>query len=240
MQSLSIDLDLVCRLGGDWIGAAMVANVAAQMQAQGTQWVVLTQDQWDALCIPRHIRQRRMKALLEAGELLAEKVKAPGGGLRVSYSVPKAAASTQAPDPPPLPEPMELVAPAPKPKKPKAQAVDQGFEAFWSAYQKKVDRRRAERAYKAALKHAHPDTILKAATAWGAAYDDRTYQPHPTTWLNGHRWNDPPPARKPTPARRPVGQPASTVADLEDRASRYCAAATASPNQRPADTKPNG
>ena len=70
-----------------------------------------------------------------------------------------------------------------------------GFEAFYSAYPRKVGRAAAERAW-AKLK---PDDALQAqmlaalrqqdaSDAW--AREGGQFIPHPSTWLNGRRWND--------------------------------------------------
>lgn len=70
-----------------------------------------------------------------------------------------------------------------------------GFEAFYSAYPRKVGRAAAERAW-AKLK---PDEALQAqmlaalrqqdaSDAW--AREGGQFIPHPSTWLNGRRWQD--------------------------------------------------
>lgn len=70
-----------------------------------------------------------------------------------------------------------------------------GFEEFWQAYPRKTDRKKAESAW-AKIK---PDeqtqkTMLNTIAAWSQKWlAEPQFTPHPTTWLNGERWNDAPP-----------------------------------------------
>ena len=69
------------------------------------------------------------------------------------------------------------------------------FEQFYSKYPKKVGRKRAEASW-SKLNGTTPPideliTILEkhiASKAW--MKDNGEYIPHPTTWLNGHHWED--------------------------------------------------
>ncbi len=73
------------------------------------------------------------------------------------------------------------------------------FEAWWKVYPRRVGKRKAFTAWKAALKNVGgngeaPTTLLKitrqfAASAAGNAGD---FVPHPTTWLNQGRYEDNP------------------------------------------------
>lgn len=94
----------------------------------------------------------------------------------------------------------------PKPDQKKQQPTDpyaaRGFAEFWNAYPRKVAKRAAATAYKAALKRAgSPEPIVKGAITYR---DDpgRTdaYTKHPATWLNGDCWLD---ERAQGPARPP-------------------------------------
>ena len=76
------------------------------------------------------------------------------------------------------------------------QAVDWGlFERFWSAYPRKQNKERARRAWK----KLNPDVELcrimsaalerdKQSDQWRR--DGGEYIPHPSSWLNGRRWED--------------------------------------------------
>lgn len=90
---------------------------------------------------------------------------------------------------------------AAKPAKPgvKPSILREWFEAFWVAYPRKRDKRRAQEFW---VKKVKPDAALYrqimdavAAQSDGcqlavAHPDDLTYIPYPATWLNGRRWED--------------------------------------------------
>lgn len=110
--------------------------------------------------------------------------------------------------------------PAPvKPKatpKPKAEPVaDDGFEAFWAAYPKKVSKKPAETAYAKARKSTDADTIMKGLKLAVVMWKDRDpqYVPHAASWLNAGRWEDEPihvdlpQARRATLAQCANGEP---------------------------------
>lgn len=69
------------------------------------------------------------------------------------------------------------------------------FETFWKAYPRKVNKQGAAKAFK---KLKPNDDLFKAimdglenhkkSKQW--TRDDGQYIPHPTTWLNGRRWED--------------------------------------------------
>lgn len=76
---------------------------------------------------------------------------------------------------------------------------DDGFDEFWSAYPKKVDKGAARRAWKAAVKKAKADRIIAAATRYAAERKDkeRTYTKNPSSWLNAEAWdNEPEPVQQ--------------------------------------------
>lgn len=70
----------------------------------------------------------------------------------------------------------------------------EGFEAFYAAYPRHVGRRAAEKAFKAALKRAKVDDIMKGLALskayWEVRQTKKEYIPHPSTWLNQDRWGD--------------------------------------------------
>ena len=76
-------------------------------------------------------------------------------------------------------------------------ATPQDFDAFWATYPRRRDKRKAEKAYSAALKRADPDTILEGARRYAEDpnREDR-YTKYPEGWLNGDGWLD-----EPLPAR---------------------------------------
>lgn len=73
-------------------------------------------------------------------------------------------------------------------------ALDGEFDGFWGAYPRKVGKQAARKAYRSARKVATLDQI--AAGLRAQLPDLRTRDlhlvPHPSTWLNQHRWEDDP------------------------------------------------
>lgn len=71
---------------------------------------------------------------------------------------------------------------------------DPAFVAFWKAYPRKVDKGHARAAWVKAVKRADPQAIVAAAERFRdnpmRQARGTEYTPHPTTWLNGERWND--------------------------------------------------
>ena len=65
------------------------------------------------------------------------------------------------------------------------------FDAFWSVYPKKVDKKKALSKF-AKLKPADQQTAIDNATERAKSDDQwlRGFAPNPTTYLNGERWND--------------------------------------------------
>jgi hypothetical protein len=74
--------------------------------------------------------------------------------------------------------------------------TDDRFDEFWDTYDKKVGRKKAETAYRAALKKPHvtPDLLIAAAgayIAWQTAEEKHPqFTKHPATWLTGEHWTD--------------------------------------------------
>lgn len=78
------------------------------------------------------------------------------------------------------------------------EVAQEDFSAFWDAYPKRdgsADRKGAEKAFRAALKRAHLETIIEGAKHFREAMTARgkvgtEYIPQARTWLNGDRWNE--------------------------------------------------
>ena len=66
------------------------------------------------------------------------------------------------------------------------------FDDFWKLYPRKVGKGHARLAFKKACEKEDPIKILLAVKEFAEAIKDREKQfiPHPTTWLNGERWDD--------------------------------------------------
>ena len=74
-------------------------------------------------------------------------------------------------------------------------SAPEGFDAFWSAYPKKVAKPAAQRAFKAlALKNGDLERVLAAVRAQAESEDwtkeSGRFIPHPATWLNQRRFED--------------------------------------------------
>ena len=69
------------------------------------------------------------------------------------------------------------------------------FEDFWITYPRRIDKRAAERAWRAALKRgARPDAVLLAARQFAQAKvgSDPKFIKHPATWLNSGSYDNEP------------------------------------------------
>jgi len=71
----------------------------------------------------------------------------------------------------------------------------EGFDAFWSAYPKKVAKPAAQRAFKAlGLKNGDLERVLSAVRSQAESEDwtkdGGRFIPHPATWLNQRRFED--------------------------------------------------
>ena len=70
-----------------------------------------------------------------------------------------------------------------------------GFPEFWSAYPRKVGKLDAAKAYAAAIKKGYThDELLLGIRGFNQLClqrgTDRTFIPHPGTWLRAGRWQD--------------------------------------------------
>ena len=64
------------------------------------------------------------------------------------------------------------------------------FDAFYAAYPKKVSKIGARKAWAKALKAAGGPEEIMAGLYRTRFSVNREFIPHPSTWLNGQRWND--------------------------------------------------
>lgn len=86
--------------------------------------------------------------------------------------------------------------------------INEQFNDFWAVYPRKKGKGQARRAFEKALEKTDLDTILAGVAAYVANedMDDPQFIAHPSTWLNGERWEDeyeePKIVATPTPERR--------------------------------------
>lgn len=115
--------------------------------------------------------------------------------IRASQQAAQASETPAEPDP--APEPAPTPVDAPKPRRAPAGKGDPAFEAFWAAYPRPIDRRKAHTAWKAAVKRETPETIVRAAQEFGAwarqhlTADDIRWVIYPQRWLERDRWTIP-------------------------------------------------
>lgn len=69
---------------------------------------------------------------------------------------------------------------------------DSRFDEFWANYPRKTDKAKAKTAWAKATKTHDPARLIAAAATFAIAKRDteQRFIPHPTTWLNGERWED--------------------------------------------------
>lgn len=74
------------------------------------------------------------------------------------------------------------------------------FDEFWTAYPRKDNKQAARKAWAKAVKRHGPEELITEAHRWAglwkAAGTAKQYIPHGSTWLNGERWTDEPPAER--------------------------------------------
>jgi hypothetical protein len=78
------------------------------------------------------------------------------------------------------------------------------FDEFWAAYPRKTDKGNARKAWDKALKKTSARTMILAAAAYAATNPEPKFTAHPTTWLNGERWDDQPANLHHLPESAPV------------------------------------
>lgn len=68
------------------------------------------------------------------------------------------------------------------------------FDTFWEAYPRKIGKGAARIAFNKMKHIASVSDIIQGAIAYAAFVEEtgveRQYIPHPSTWLNGERWED--------------------------------------------------
>lgn len=85
------------------------------------------------------------------------------------------------------------------------------FERFWAAYPRHEGKKKAEESFKKVCQDdTMLETILQALANWKRSEqwmeDGGRYIPHPTTWLNGRRWEDEVPRFRHDPKNTVIAQ----------------------------------
>ena len=83
---------------------------------------------------------------------------------------------------------------------PSIDVHQEGFDAFWMIFPRKIGKGTARSAFIKALKKTDLETLLSGAEKYAAAREgqDKNYTAHPATWLNGERWSDEDPPTSPS------------------------------------------
>jgi hypothetical protein len=98
------------------------------------------------------------------------------------------------------------------------------FDAFWKWYPRKVGKPNAEKAMKKALKSSDGEKLLKGLDAHLKAWEqiDKSFIPHPATWLNREGWNDEPPKPKEEKKGRVIWLQCSKRCSFWDGSALWC------------------
>ena len=67
---------------------------------------------------------------------------------------------------------------------------DEAFETFWRSYPRRVGKGAARKAFEKAIRLTTLETMLAAIEAYKANKPSWQDYCHPSTWLNGERWDD--------------------------------------------------
>lgn len=92
------------------------------------------------------------------------------------------------------------------------------FAEFWAVYPRKAGKRAAESAFERACRRAMPEVIVAGAERYRDDPNrDDAFTAHPTTWLNGDRWDDPPLPARTSGRQRSVKNILSLADRMEER-----------------------
>jgi hypothetical protein len=119
-----------------------------------------------------------------------------GNAMKRDVTVTSVTSVTPPPCSPPSFPPDPLNTPPYNPPQ-KLSTIDGDFDAWWSAYPKKVGKGQAVKAYRQARKKADAAVLLAGAERYAASKPDPQFTANPATWLNGERWLDEPVKRPP-------------------------------------------
>ncbi|GBC87213.1 hypothetical protein HRbin12_01215 [bacterium HR12] len=160
----------------------------------------------------RRAVQEAIRRCVEAGELHVEPNAGPNGTNRYWLHIDRGGCRfcTRA-DPAPVQIPAGKLHPNPRNKNyppessrnpsgssnsppPTGDRLDDAFGEFWRLYPRKVGKRAARAAFERAARRASVDAILEGVRRFAADPNlpEKSFIPHPTTWLNQDRWEDEP------------------------------------------------
>ena len=101
--------------------------------------------------------------------------------------------------------------------------ISEQFNKFWAMYPRKKGKGQAIKAFEKALLKTDLETILAGVEAYIEHEDmyDPQFIAHPTTWLNGERWDDEHEEAKVVLRSPYVGGPRDWVRDLHDEGEHW-------------------
>jgi len=123
------------------------------------------------------------------------------------------------------------------PASPPSATVSDRFEAFWKLYPRKTGRAEARKAWDRARKRASMDRIDEGLAAHLGPWTtfEEQFIPHPATWLNGGRYDDPPPKPRTSTLDKPASNRAKIAASLERMTRVECHQSAEKAPTTPAD-----
>ena len=101
--------------------------------------------------------------------------------------------------------------------------INEQFNEFWAVYPRKKGKGQARRAFEKALEKTDLETILAGVAAYVANedLDDPQFIAHPSTWLNGERWEDEYEEIRSVSRSAYVGGPREWVKELHDQGEHW-------------------
>jgi hypothetical protein len=101
--------------------------------------------------------------------------------------------------------------------------INAQFNQFWSVYPRKKGKGQARKAFEKALEKTDLQTILDGVHAYIAndVMDDPQFIAHPSTWLNGERWEDEYAETREVLRSPYVGGPREWVRDMHDMGEHF-------------------
>jgi hypothetical protein len=101
--------------------------------------------------------------------------------------------------------------------------INEQFNQFWSVYPRKKGKGQARKAFEKALEKTDLQTILDGVHAYIAndVMDDPQFIAHPSTWLNGERWEDEYGEVREVLRSPYVGGPREWVRDMHDMGEHF-------------------
>jgi len=101
--------------------------------------------------------------------------------------------------------------------------INAQFNEFWAVYPRKKGKGQARKAFEKALEKTDLQTILDGVHAYIAndVMDDPQFIAHPSTWLNGERWEDEYAETREVLRSPYVGGPREWVRDMHDMGEHF-------------------